>query len=42
VTRLGRAGGARLVADGLVELALADAQAAFAVALPRQLHLLDT
>jgi phosphoribosylformylglycinamidine synthase len=42
VTRLGRAGGARLVVDGLVDVALPDAVAAFTGALPAQLQLLDT
>jgi phosphoribosylformylglycinamidine synthase len=42
VTPLGCAGGDRLVVDGLVDVALADATATWTGALPRQLHLIDT
>jgi phosphoribosylformylglycinamidine synthase len=41
-TRLGRAGGERLVLEGLVDMALADAVAAYSRALPAQLHLIET
>ena len=41
-TALGRAGGARLVVDGLVDVALADAVARWARTLPAKLQLIDS